>query len=677
MTRSERFTLWKPLNDARSIRLLKVSPAKSGHSSHPLTYTLSVTTIVAAAGKYHALSYAWEDPGQEETIIVNGQQMKVRRNLFAFLGQLEAMRWEGDLFIDAISINQSNLDEKNKQVQIMARIFGNAKRVFVWLGPGSEPINRFFDNAIGSKSFKNSKFCGGLLDWELDAVLEIVRKRYFSRLWVVQELGVAKQFLLMCGDRSATFKDLKRLIGRNEDDHDFLFDRKLHAELLSKRSESGWLLSDAERWQFIAQLFWRFKDADMNPNTDLSNLICSFGHLDCYNPQDRVYALLGLWKRSNVIDVHMNVDYHRSMAELFNIVLASCQNNSDTVGSSSMLDMVILLKLNRLCPHKDQQAIVTACEEYLGKIGAGEEQGSQPSERSDVAELSDGNTAFDQWIRNPGLRLYGDDSKAIIDSTNILPGDEMYSVPTGMASLSKRLPDVDLNELVIVVREVESRTEFVSVGILFDDDNPFKANEDDDEFDKAERKRLPRWRTLFEEFFQTARLEIVKEESESYGDSSDEEDSTDNDDSSDGDVDTGDDTDDSEASEDNEASEDSEGPEDHEAPEDNDMSEHHGAPEHHEAPDDSKASINDDSVDDHAPINNEAPFDQEASVDNEASADSETSDSSLSSGSSDASFESKTLSISATLEQWIAFSEVLVKEAASWESAGLSFSAGI
>ena len=184
MTRTARFTIWKPLDAAKSIRLLNVSPTDPGQPSQTLSYTLSVKTIAAATRKYCALSYAWEDPGEEETILVNDQQLKVRRNLFAFLHQLSTTRWKGDLFIDAISINQSDLDEKNRQVQNMSRIFAAAKEVIVWLGPGSDPIYRLFESAKDRKGFKESKPRGGLLDDELDAILEIVRKRYFTRLWI-------------------------------------------------------------------------------------------------------------------------------------------------------------------------------------------------------------------------------------------------------------------------------------------------------------------------------------------------------------------------------------------------------------------------------------------------------------------------------------------------------------
>jgi hypothetical protein len=42
------------------------------------------------------------------------------------------------LWIDAICIDQASPDEKNVQVAMMADIYGNAKKVVVWLGEGTK-----------------------------------------------------------------------------------------------------------------------------------------------------------------------------------------------------------------------------------------------------------------------------------------------------------------------------------------------------------------------------------------------------------------------------------------------------------------------------------------------------------------------------------------------------------
>lgn len=74
--------------------------------------------------------------------------MVVPRNVFF---ALQYLRHEGNtrtLWIDAICINQEDLDERSEQVVHMLQIYKNASRVIVWLG------NEFEDSHLGMMSMK-------------------------------------------------------------------------------------------------------------------------------------------------------------------------------------------------------------------------------------------------------------------------------------------------------------------------------------------------------------------------------------------------------------------------------------------------------------------------------------------------------------------------------------------
>jgi hypothetical protein len=45
------------------------------------------------------------------------------------------------LWIDALAINQSSIDERNKQVRIMPKIYSAARQTVIWLGPFDETIS--------------------------------------------------------------------------------------------------------------------------------------------------------------------------------------------------------------------------------------------------------------------------------------------------------------------------------------------------------------------------------------------------------------------------------------------------------------------------------------------------------------------------------------------------------
>ncbi|KAI6351571.1 hypothetical protein MCOR25_009866 [Pyricularia grisea] len=95
---------------------------------------------------YEALSYTWgyEDEANESTnhtIIMNGKNHHVRKNLFNALSSIRLDHRDRIVWIDALCIDQDNPHERNHQVAQMAQTYECAKRVLVWLGIGNERKN--------------------------------------------------------------------------------------------------------------------------------------------------------------------------------------------------------------------------------------------------------------------------------------------------------------------------------------------------------------------------------------------------------------------------------------------------------------------------------------------------------------------------------------------------------
>lgn len=83
---------------------------------------------------YEALSYVWGLPDTfNYKIWLNDVLVPIRHNL---LLALRALRREYDriLWIDALCIDQSNLEERGHQVRVMGEIYSNANHVLAWLG---------------------------------------------------------------------------------------------------------------------------------------------------------------------------------------------------------------------------------------------------------------------------------------------------------------------------------------------------------------------------------------------------------------------------------------------------------------------------------------------------------------------------------------------------------------
>lgn len=125
--------VYSPLQDGQ-IRLLQLT---SGCSEHVELRMQTVDQNCSPA--CYALSYGCGDQPSSCTIIVDGRPFSIKPNLFAALRRLvmhfEIVQVERPLlWIDAISIHQSDLEERSQQVREMHRVFSGAEEVLVWLG---------------------------------------------------------------------------------------------------------------------------------------------------------------------------------------------------------------------------------------------------------------------------------------------------------------------------------------------------------------------------------------------------------------------------------------------------------------------------------------------------------------------------------------------------------------
>jgi len=64
----------------------------------------------------------------------------VTDNLYAALDQLQhcvAIKTGLRIWVDALCIDQNNLEEKAYQIELMHKIYAQAQHVVIWLGPES------------------------------------------------------------------------------------------------------------------------------------------------------------------------------------------------------------------------------------------------------------------------------------------------------------------------------------------------------------------------------------------------------------------------------------------------------------------------------------------------------------------------------------------------------------
>lgn len=233
---------YKPLATATSVRLLEILPDSEDQVSCTLT-----DVSLDDEPQYAALSYTWgcpfwdynfehsddpavfNEPNEKYStdlncaIICNGHFLLVTRNLLealkAIRGDPLAKTRERYLWVDAICTNQEDIPERNSQVAMMGRIYMMARTVVVWLGESLSQTSVAIQiletlAEIPASKYKLMKPWGPdnpmpyhLLnlkiierpDWSI--FLSFIRRRWFERLWIMQEAVLASHIMVFCGSK--------------------------------------------------------------------------------------------------------------------------------------------------------------------------------------------------------------------------------------------------------------------------------------------------------------------------------------------------------------------------------------------------------------------------------------------------------------------------------------------
>jgi len=131
---------------------------------------------------YEALSYVWGDPNEILPIFVDGHVLHITVSLHAALLHLRDHSLERIIWVDAVCIDQANEKEKEYQIQSMARIYGQASRVIVWLGKAEDNSDQALET-IRSAAKDGSI---NVLD-NSEAVLALFQRPWFERIWVREQ----------------------------------------------------------------------------------------------------------------------------------------------------------------------------------------------------------------------------------------------------------------------------------------------------------------------------------------------------------------------------------------------------------------------------------------------------------------------------------------------------------
>ncbi|RBA15875.1 hypothetical protein FPRO05_12096 [Fusarium proliferatum] len=167
-----------------------------------------------------------------------------------------------------------------------------------------------------------------------DAIAQIFKRPYWSRVWIYQELVLASNLHLHCGEKSISWQDLSLAAFRT----DLMLKRADHPPLCFSRSLWSKLTSRPMHQVVLVRHDKQQMAKGAIPS--LYNRIELQRLLEASNPRDLIYGLLGVSQASVV------VDYSKPLHQIYHDYASgwirwACAQNSSTTPLSSMMVPVV------------------------------------------------------------------------------------------------------------------------------------------------------------------------------------------------------------------------------------------------------------------------------------------------------------------------------------------------
>ncbi|KAN0094266.1 HET domain containing protein [Hyaloscypha variabilis] len=321
------------LGDQRQIRLLELLP---GTEQDDITCNILLVSLNDFP-IYEALSYCWGDTSTTVPIEIKEGTFEVTKNLRSALFHLRRKDDPRTLWIDAVCINQDDLEERAQQVSIMRDIYKGAVRTVVWLGDVEEDSEKAFSicrtladyawevanpkAATSVITASKSVIEGFMTDCSVE---HLVERRWWKRVWVVQEVALATEVLLVCGSQEMDW-----------DTFCVAVETGLSLEVWQVMM-FGIMDTDCFKHYKSMTTILRAVPAD-TPGDRLLELLIHLRMHEATDDRDKVFSVLGLLDTS-LEDLGVLPDYQDSWPSVFKKTAASIIENSrnlDVLGVSS------------------------------------------------------------------------------------------------------------------------------------------------------------------------------------------------------------------------------------------------------------------------------------------------------------------------------------------------------
>jgi hypothetical protein len=315
---------YRPIDEPLSeIRILSLHPA---NFDDPITCSISNEPLQSASD-YEALSYCWGDPSLSHEISINGSSFAVTESVSYALRYLRQPVTTRRIWVDAVCINQTDVQERTHQVQRMTNIYKQARRVLAWLGPESGGSNEGIEllRFLARKTQEQpneipTQPINHLPAAALGSLLDLMLRPYWTRTWITQEVAVPpREPYIGCGHMWDGWQTWR--LGLSQVDHYSRLQNTLYEASLSLQWQDLVLRASLVHMFFDLDAVRSSVQADLptEQKTNIHEILWNTTVKETLDPRDHILAILGLIKAQegmNPLDFVIP-DYSKTVRQVY------------------------------------------------------------------------------------------------------------------------------------------------------------------------------------------------------------------------------------------------------------------------------------------------------------------------------------------------------------------------
>lgn len=281
--------------EIRTIRIITIQP---GFPGDPIICDLHIGSFEAE--NYEALSYVWGPANFTRKILISGKPVYVTNHLYHAMKHLRQRDKPRSIWIDALCIDQNDPDDRARQVSQMRQIYESATRVVIWLGSSPWCLEDAFSRAKQRPTPIVYNY------GTVRAVSKLLRRGWWQRVWVVQELVVAREVMVQCDSVSLPWDSF--------------------VQLVETCMRMPWF---RDRGTFVDEYhalkhYRETRLQDINPDYGLLSFVYAFRQKMASEPRDKIYAFLGLVRPQDPSAFSIPPDYKLSHTSLCHSFAVNC-----------------------------------------------------------------------------------------------------------------------------------------------------------------------------------------------------------------------------------------------------------------------------------------------------------------------------------------------------------------